>query len=539
MAALAMCGAALIFSPSTVFAQGNVSFEIQRAETLIAQGDYVEALATVRSAISKAPSDYRVRYYSGMALLGLQRFEEARTETELALSLAPEADKAGVQRLLDTIALQSVSLTAEADAEAALAAGLNGRAARLFAQAFEADKSKAKAGFKAVDLYVGVLAQPEEAVKILRLIEGRATDPVERLQAAEKLKPLKSTIEKMVLSYLEAASNSVREKDVAKVKSTLEEAVLIAPNSTTLSMALVSYYSGIRDEGGLKFALNRLPAKGIDLHHGLYAVKPKPYWLEKPWFAQMVAGYRDKSYSDYYNSIAATPILTPFRDCEEVCPELTLLPSTFFVFDENSEGREPVLTLQPIAIGRFEITYDQFNACTRDGACPKIDPRDFDRGKHAASFVSWNDANAYLAWLSKKTGKTYRLPLREEWVYAAQAGTPKTYITSNVINKSVAAVDGFKPWPQQVGSYPANEFGLHDMLGNVMEWTANCVSSRLVYQENSINTHRKVNSESCSQRVLLGGHYASPISDITGYRFWEKYVGEQTYDTGFRVVREF
>ncbi len=529
----------LLLAPASALAQGSVSLEIQKTETLIAQGDYVEALATIRGAGAIAPSDYRIRYYTGMALLGLQRFDEARTETELALSLAPEEDKAGVQRLLDTIALQSVSLTAEADAEAALASGLNGRAARLFAQAFEADSTKTKAGFKAVDLYVGVLGQPEEAVKLLRLIEGRAITPVERLQAADKLKSLQTTIKKMVSSYLEVAENYHRERNYAKRNSTLEEAVQIAPNSTRLSMALVSYYSANGDEDGLKFALGRLPTMGIELHHGLYAVRPKQYWLEKPWFSQMVEDYKDKAYSDYYYSIASAQALVPFRDCEEICPELTIIPGTYFLFNEDAEGRASVLTLQPFAIGRFEVTYNQFDACTRDGACRKMDRLDFGLGNHPVSFISWTDANDYTAWLSKKTGKSYRLPLRDEWIYAAHAGTLKTYITSNTIDKSVAAVAGFKSWPQKVGSYPANEFGLHDMLGNVMEWTANCVSSQLTYQDNSIDTLRKVNSENCNQRLLYGGHYASPISDITGFLTWRKYPGEQTYDTGLRVLREF
>jgi formylglycine-generating enzyme required for sulfatase activity len=96
--------------------------------------------------------------------------------------------------------------------------------------------------------------------------------------------------------------------------------------------------------------------------------------------------------------------------------------------------------------------------------------------------VSWNDAKAYVAWLSRKTGKQYRLPTEAEWEYAARGGTTTTFsfgqtITTDQVNYdgSPSGLNRQKTLP--VGSFPANAFGLHDMHGNVWEWIEDCWSA--------------------------------------------------------------
>jgi formylglycine-generating enzyme required for sulfatase activity len=91
--------------------------------------------------------------------------------------------------------------------------------------------------------------------------------------------------------------------------------------------------------------------------------------------------------------------------------------------------------------------------------------------------VSWDDAKAYVQWLSAKTGKQYRLLSESEWEYVARAGTTTAYYWGDAIGSGHANCDIYggqwdKRQTSPVGSFPANAFGLYDMSGNIYQWTA-------------------------------------------------------------------
>ncbi len=548
LAALAMCGAALIFSPSTVFAQGNVSFEIQRAETLIAQGDYVEALATVRSAISKAPSDYRVRYYSGMALLGLQRFDEARTETELALSLAPEADKAGVQRLLDTIALQSVSLTAEADAEAALAAGLNGRAARLFAQAFNADSSKTEAGFRAATVYAGPLSQPIEAVKVLRKLEQQTARPEARTRAANEIKKLEPAYTPLVVALVEQASSLIFAGNVSEAAARLSEAAVLDPGRREVIIEQLRLTALGNDGRALEAQLLDLSRSGISIDSVIRLLPRGKYWAEQSWLIQLLEDYKG---AEYARGIASY-LKTVFKDCS-ACPTMVALPSGNFTMGsplsetgrERGEGPQRSVNIgYKLAVGRYEVTFEEWDACAADGGCASYKPDDWGwgRGSQPVIMVSWNDAQRYVAWLNQKTGLTgrsdrYRLLTKAEWEYAARAGSQARWShgddESRLGNYAwYGSNSGGRTHP--VGSKAANGFGLHDMHGNVAEWVEDCHEARYSTQPSDGSAFTK---SSCPSRVSRGGSWTNPPQVLrSAGRDWNSpaFGGPAL---GFRVAR--
>jgi formylglycine-generating enzyme required for sulfatase activity len=159
---------------------------------------------------------------------------------------------------------------------------------------------------------------------------------------------------------------------------------------------------------------------------------------------------------------------------------------------------------------------------------------------HPVVCVSWNDATAYAEWLSDQTGKQYRLPTEAEWEYAARAGTETKYWWGNEIGKNRAACDGCgakwgwdaKKMTAPVGSFDANQFGLHDTVGNVWEWTCSKYEDKYGGEE-KLCTSKK----SDSLRVLRGGAWFN----IPGYvRVTNRYVysDDSRDDTvGFRLSR--
>ena len=142
--------------------------------------------------------------------------------------------------------------------------------------------------------------------------------------------------------------------------------------------------------------------------------------------------------------------------------------------------RRHSVTIQPFEIGKYEVTFDEYSAFVLDTDGVEL-PHDerWGRGSRPVINVSWDDAKAYAEWLSRVTGKPFRLPTEAEWEYAARAGTTTNYWWGDEVNQDGkvwancygcgSEWDGKRTAP--VGSFPANGFGLHDMHGNVWEWT--------------------------------------------------------------------
>jgi len=177
-----------------------------------------------------------------------------------------------------------------------------------------------------------------------------------------------------------------------------------------------------------------------------------------------------------------------FRDCPE-CPEMLAVPAGAFTMgspqserdrDGNEGPQRQVTIAKPFALGKYPVTFDEYDACAAAGGCGHR-PLDngWGRGRQPAVHVSWEDAKAYVAWLARKSGKPYRLPSEAEWEYAAGAGTTTRYFWGDEVGRGRAACagcgsqwDGKQPAP--VGSFAANAFSLLDMHGNVEEWSEDC-----------------------------------------------------------------
>jgi formylglycine-generating enzyme required for sulfatase activity/uncharacterized caspase-like protein len=235
-----------------------------------------------------------------------------------------------------------------------------------------------------------------------------------------------------------------------------------------------------------------------------------------------------------------------FRDCPDVCPAMVVLPAGEFMMGSPSgeagrssdEGPQRKVTMpRPFAVGKYEVTFAEWEACVAGGGCTgNRTPSDqgWGKGRRPVINVSWRDVKEYVAWLSRKTRKSYRLLSEAEWEYAARAGTTTRYAFGDTINKSQAQFYDARE-TEEVGSFPANRFGLHDMHGNVWEWVED--AWRPGYQEAPLDGSVWEGGD-MSLRVLRGGSWGNHNPDDlrSALRFRVRPVN-RVYLFGFRVAR--
>lgn len=238
-----------------------------------------------------------------------------------------------------------------------------------------------------------------------------------------------------------------------------------------------------------------------------------------------------------------------FKDCPE-CPEMVEIePGSFFMGSpwteqgpKSAEGPRRLVTIaQAFTVGRFEVTFDEWDGCLADGGCNGHRPSDngWGRGRRPVINVSWNDAQAYVKWVSEKTGETYRLLSEAEWEYAARAGTTSRYAWGDDIGIGNANCDGCGSQRDNrqtapVGSFEANALGLHDMHGNVSEWVED--SWRANYEGGPTDGTTWPGGDT-SSRIVRGGSWRGSTDHLrSADRKWEGPFGRIDY-VGFRLAR--
>jgi formylglycine-generating enzyme required for sulfatase activity/Tfp pilus assembly protein PilF len=287
-----------------------------------------------------------------------------------------------------------------------------------------------------------------------------------------------------------------------------------------------------------------------------------------------------------------------FRECD-ACPEMVVIPPGEFMLGspDTEKNREPWEGPQvrmrigaPLAVGRFEVTLDEYRAFLREsrhdtgaGCVPALDPilgkidpvagvtyanpGYAQTGSHPAVCVSWDDAQAYLSWLSNRTGRTYRLLSESEWEYAARAGSSEPYSFGsernelcrygNVGDKSFDGSEMLKAidfagghgeidcsdghvQAAPVGQFAANAFGLHDMHGNVEEWVQDCtnmLSTGLGYRKEHPQDGAPVALDGCRFRGIRGGSWSSGMDFVRSASRSEMPPAFRMSSIGFRVAR--
>lgn len=245
------------------------------------------------------------------------------------------------------------------------------------------------------------------------------------------------------------------------------------------------------------------------------------------------------------------------RDCD-VCPLMIVLPEGSAMMGSakieadratDEDPQHKVSIQYPIAFSENEITFAQWDACYKEAACAKYWPSDegWGRGNRPVINVSWKDAQAYIAWLRRKTGKPYRLPTESEWEYAMRAGTSSPFYVGACLDKNQANVDfrfGYKkcqPQPsaylgktQKVGQYPANPFGLHDMMGNVFEWVEDTWHES--YVGAPANGRAWTIGGDDERRVVRGGSWGAVVAAARSANRFPEPADFRSDNVGFRVA---
>lgn len=208
-----------------------------------------------------------------------------------------------------------------------------------------------------------------------------------------------------------------------------------------------------------------------------------------------------------------------FQDCPE-CPLMVRVPSGSFQMGDRMRNRDgpagpvqEVTLTEPFAVGVYEVTFDEWDACLQAGGCRghHLDDASWGRGNRPAINLHWDDAQSYVAWLRKRTGKRYRLLTEAEWEYAARAGTATRFGWGDAVGANRAnCISCGSRWDGEltapVGSFPPNAWGLHDMHGNVWELVADC------WQKSHVGAPLDGSAGEagdCSRRVMRGGGWHS------------------------------
>jgi formylglycine-generating enzyme required for sulfatase activity len=231
------------------------------------------------------------------------------------------------------------------------------------------------------------------------------------------------------------------------------------------------------------------------------------------------------------------------KDCP-ACPVLVSLPAGAFTMGNNASDpsekpAHPVAIGAPFAIGRHEVTVQQWNVCVNARGCPKIAQAANTAANAPMRDISWDDAQQYVKWLSSATGKPYRLPTEAEWEYAARGGTATAYWWGAQMAPGKAnCKDCGQPWsadrPANVGTYPANPYGLHDTSGSVWEWVSDCWHNNF---KDAPADGRAWDAPNCRVRVIRGGSWREGTAYMVSSTRFKYDASVRQSQNGFRVAR--
>jgi formylglycine-generating enzyme required for sulfatase activity/CRP-like cAMP-binding protein len=228
-------------------------------------------------------------------------------------------------------------------------------------------------------------------------------------------------------------------------------------------------------------------------------------------------------------------------------PQMVKLPAASYVMGSQGnslnfdEGPQHVVELPRFAISRHEVTFADYDRFARASGVRLPYDETWGRGNRPVINVSWNDAQAYVRWLSAQTGHTYRLPTESQWEFAARAAELTSWPwDENVDEVHANCFDCGSEWDQSstapVGKFSANHFGLYDMGGNVQEWTEDCY--RKGYNGAPADGSALQIPE-CTQHTVRGGAYTSPLTSLRGSSRAQYDRDTRLDNLGFRIIRSY
>jgi formylglycine-generating enzyme required for sulfatase activity len=524
--------------------------------------DYELALQiNVTSAWDSFISKYPRGFYTDLAIAQRDKLKAAKAAATEEARLAAERNALEQAR---TAEAERARLAAEAQA----ARDASAAAERAKEQIKEQAKQQAKAAEAAK------AAREREAFEKQKAIEQRAIDEakaIEEAKASEAAKAADAARAKAAEAAKAASEREAFEKqkalEEAKAADAARAAAVPARNDEAGRITTAAL-----EEGGI----GRAPGREEALRSpGCSGNAPDAATL-----SARPAGPLSQSEECGLKPRAA------FKECEN-CPEMVLVPAGEFMMGSdrddvdsglaaaNEEPQHKAVIQQPIAVGRFEVTRDQYAAFVKASGYASGDrcytfenntPQERDNrsflnpgfrqeGNHPAVCVSWVNAKAYVEWLSRTTGKPYRLLSETEYEYAARAGSASRYGFGNdpaelckfangadqsaksaglpASSPYMSCKDGY-PFTAPVGSLTANAFGLHDLIGNVWEWTEDCYYGN--YAMASLGSAARAEAV-CASRTVRGGDWFSTEASLRPAARANAKADAHHDDIGFRVAR--
>jgi formylglycine-generating enzyme required for sulfatase activity len=271
------------------------------------------------------------------------------------------------------------------------------------------------------------------------------------------------------------------------------------------------------------------------------------YWIEQPFAAAKVLPYVLKP-----NDAAALRAGATFAECapdqgKDYCPTMVVVPPGTFTMGSPSgesgrwdnEGPQHTVTIaRPFAVAKFELTFDEWETCVTEGDCDEVSDTSWGRGSRPVINITWYDAQRYIGWLAKMTGKPYRMLTEAEYEYATRAGTQTAYPWGDEVGENNANCNGcVSKWGSStvpVGSFPPNKLGLYDMNGNIWSWLQDCLHGDYA---GAPSDGSEWTGGDCSSRVIRSGSwYVNPPSIRSAFRNWYPPDSRNQF-TGLRLSR--
>jgi formylglycine-generating enzyme required for sulfatase activity len=244
-----------------------------------------------------------------------------------------------------------------------------------------------------------------------------------------------------------------------------------------------------------------------------------------------------------------------FRECDK-CPEMIVAPTGSFQMGSSEKSanhdaieapQHKVTFARPFSVGRYAVTFDEWDTCVADGGCNGYRPFDngWGRGKRPVINISWMDAKNYVAWLSERTGKPYRLLSEAEREYVTRAGTSSAYSWGVTGSRRQANFDdkasqdrnakggaGRRTMP--VDSFQPNSWGLYQVHGNIWEWVEDCLNE---HYDGAPTDGSAWSTGQCERRILRGGSWVSTAESIRSASRYGIQAEGRASNVGFRVAR--
>ncbi|HME27174.1 MAG TPA: SUMF1/EgtB/PvdO family nonheme iron enzyme [Acetobacteraceae bacterium] len=231
-----------------------------------------------------------------------------------------------------------------------------------------------------------------------------------------------------------------------------------------------------------------------------------------------------------------------FQDCP-TCVHMVRIPGGTLMMGQGSKDPTAVpvhkVVLRSFALSEYPVTVAEWNACHADGVCGPPPRMAATQGETPIHNVSWDDAQLFVTWISRRAGHAYRLPTEAEWEYAARADTATRYWWGDHPGTALANCAGCGGTqdpraPLPVNAFQPNPFGLYGMLGGVAQWVQDCWFPSYNNAPIDGSAHQAPN---CVKRVLRGGSFRSNLDEIMPTARGN-YDGPVRYlENGFRVAR--